>query len=297
MVFPRLSTSAFVPRGVNTLVVLTVVRHLPSIATPCSRNRPTTPRPALASSSFSFSCDHRPWLLMAPRCGIRNAGGRLGASRGLDCCSGLGQKNEGGSGTGGANAGRGLAVESSSSTSQCLVLDLLLVLTFLVGRIPWEAVPRAVDARAQQVATIASDRTDYSPGDTVTLTGGGWTPQETVTIVLHRQPLVHPDTVLTAVADANGTITNTSFAPALDDFGVTFFVTATGSQSGLQAIDHLRGQGEKDSWTGAVSTDWNTAGNWNSAERAHRQRRRHDSGRRPKRPLSRHQLDRVRHVT
>ena len=37
VVFPRLSTSAFVPRGVNTLVVLTVVRHLPSIATPYDR--------------------------------------------------------------------------------------------------------------------------------------------------------------------------------------------------------------------------------------------------------------------
>ena len=42
MVFPRLPTSAFVPVGVNTLVVLTVVRHVPSIATACSRNRSNT---------------------------------------------------------------------------------------------------------------------------------------------------------------------------------------------------------------------------------------------------------------
>ena len=66
---------------------------------------------------------------------------------------------------------------------------------------------------AQAAATITSDLPDYEPGQTVTLTGSGWTPGETVTIVLHRQPLVQPDTVLTAVADASGTITNTSFAP------------------------------------------------------------------------------------
>ena len=117
---------------------------------------------------------------------------------------------------------------------------------------------------AQRVATIASDLTEYSPGDTVTLTGGGWTPQETVTIVLHRQPLVHPDTVLTSVADASGTITNTSFAPALDDIGVTFFVTASGSAVRPAGLHHLRCQGEKITWSGAVSTDWNTAGNWDN---------------------------------
>src|SRR6187431_2994313 len=98
---------------------------------------------------------------------------------------------------------------------------VLLVLVFLLSGPLWHAEPVA-----QQVATIASDLTEYSPGDTVTLTGGGWTPQETVTIVLHREPLVHPDTVLTSVANTSGTITNTSFAPSLDDIGVTFFVTA-----------------------------------------------------------------------
>ena len=42
---------------------------------------------------------------------------------------------------------------------------------------------------------------------------------------------------------------------------MTFFVTATGSQSGAQATGSFKAK--KRTWTGAVSTDWNTAGNWN----------------------------------
>ena len=87
-------------------------------------------------------------------------------------------------------------VPTRMASRSALASPVLLVLVFLLSGPLWHAEPVA-----QQVATIASDLTEYSPGDTVTLTGGGWTPQETVTIVLHRQPLVHPDTVLTAVAD------------------------------------------------------------------------------------------------
>ncbi len=122
---------------------------------------------------------------------------------------------------------------SRSAPASLVLLVSVFLLSGPLGHA--EPVAQPIAAIAQQVATIASDLPDYSPGDTVTLTGSGWTPDETVTIVLHRDPFVHPDTVLTSVADANGTITNTSFAPALDDLGVTFFVTATGSQSGLQA--------------------------------------------------------------
>ena len=111
----------------------------------------------------------------------------------------------------------------------------LILLTGLVGHSHRAVGPLALDADAQAVATIASDLPDYPPGRTVTLTGHGWLPHETVTIVLHRDPFVHADEVLTSVADANGTITNTSFKPAQYDLGVKFFVTATGSQSGRRA--------------------------------------------------------------
>ena len=46
---------------------------------------------------------------------------------------------------------------------------------------------------------------------------------------------------------------------------MTFFVTATGSQSGLQATTTFDARAKKISWAGAVSTDWNTAANWNSS--------------------------------
>ena len=133
---------------------------------------------------------------------------------------------------------------------------VLLVSVFLLSGPLGHAEPVA-----QQVATIASDLPEYAPGDTVTLTGSGWTPQETVTIVLRRDPFLHLNTVLTSVADANGTITNTSFTPLPDDLDVTFFVTATGSLSGVQATGSFKAK--KRTWSGAVSTDWNTAGNWN----------------------------------
>ena len=152
---------------------------------------------------------------------------------------------------------------SRPAPASLLLLLSALLLAGLVGLTGLATDPFVVDVSAQAAATIASDRPDYAPGQTVTLTGSGWTPGETVTIVLHRQPLVQPDTVLTAVADANGTITNASFTLAPTDLGVTFFVTATGSQSGAQATAIFRAKGV--TWTGAISTDWNTTNNWNPA--------------------------------
>ena len=153
---------------------------------------------------------------------------------------------------------------SPPASASLLLLVSAFLLAGLVGLTRLATDPLAVDVSAQAAATIASDRPDYAPGETVTLTGSGWTPGETVTIVLHRQPLLHPDTVLTAVADAGGTITHSSFAPALDEDGVTFFVTATGSVSGLQATTTFDARAKRISWVGAVSTDWNTAANWSS---------------------------------
>src|SRR6188474_2797444 len=138
---------------------------------------------------------------------------------------------------------------SRPAPARQLLLVSVCLLAGLVGHVRLGADPLAVEASAAAFATIVSDAPDYSPGQTVTLTGGGWTPGETVTIVLHRQPLLHPDTVLTAVADGSGTITLSSFAPALDEDGVTFFVTATGSVSGLQAATIFDVRAKRISWT------------------------------------------------
>ena len=159
-----------------------------------------------------------------------------------------------------------------------LGLALVVVLTGLVGH-------------ALTVATIASDLPEYFPGETVTLTGAGWTPGETVTIVLHRDPFVQPDTVLTSVADASGTITNTSFTPAPDRPRRDLLRDGHGIAVRRAGHRHLQGQERRPG--PAPSPRTGTPPATGTRRRAHRQRGRHDSGRRPS-PLSRHQLDRVR---
>ena len=84
-------------------------------------------------------------------------------------------------------------------------------------------------------ALVKTDRDDYAPGETVTITGTGWQPGETVKLSLHMDPLRDSDTELTATADANGNITNTDFAPAEYDLRVRFVLTAIGQASGRRA--------------------------------------------------------------
>src|SRR5207253_2810702 len=90
----------------------------------------------------------------------------------------------------------------------------------------------AFSARAS-AATVATDQPDYHPGQTVTITGSGWEPGETVVMVLHEDPEIDPDLQLTSVADANGDFTNTDFIVDVFDIGVTFTLTATETSSGL----------------------------------------------------------------
>lgn len=83
-------------------------------------------------------------------------------------------------------------------------------------------------------AWIKTDATDYAPGTTVNITGGGWKPGETVTLHFQESPYfdTHPD--LTAIADSNGNISNSLFAPDSHDISIRFYLTATGSASQAQ---------------------------------------------------------------
>ena len=85
-------------------------------------------------------------------------------------------------------------------------------------------------------ATVKTDKDDYAPGQTVVITGGGWQPGETVTLLLQEDvsPAFHDDLVLTATADENGNILNTEFFPLQHDIGVRFYLTATGAGSQAQ---------------------------------------------------------------
>lgn len=84
-------------------------------------------------------------------------------------------------------------------------------------------------------ATVKTDKADYWPGETVTITGSGWQPGETVTLKISEDADTHNDFTYTAVADAQGNIINTQFAPIENDvfhhFGMRFYLTATGVAS------------------------------------------------------------------
>jgi hypothetical protein len=83
-------------------------------------------------------------------------------------------------------------------------------------------------------ATVKTDKADYTVGETVTITGAGWEPGETVALLLTEVPKTHDDRTLTATADAAGNIFNNAFVPEEHDVGVQFYLTATGAASQAQ---------------------------------------------------------------
>src|SRR5205809_281250 len=82
--------------------------------------------------------------------------------------------------------------------------------------------------------TLRSDKPDYAPGETVTLMGEGWRPNETIAINI-RESSGDPDTNLTATAGATGAFSNSEFQMNLLDRGVKFTATARGQASGWTA--------------------------------------------------------------
>ena len=91
-------------------------------------------------------------------------------------------------------------------------------------------------AEGDTYPTVNSDKTDYQPGNTVTLAGTNWQPGETVSILLHVDPQTHADVTLTAAADAGGSFTNSQYVVQRSDLGVTFTVTATGNMGSTAQI-------------------------------------------------------------
>jgi len=112
----------------------------------------------------------------------------------------------------------------------------LLILSFVAAMLIFPAVAFAETVAPDgttgaSLPTIQSDKADYPPGATVTLTGSGWQPGESVHIYVNDndgQTWSH-DTDVTA--DASGNITDQFNLP--DWFVATYKVTATGAQSGV----------------------------------------------------------------
>jgi hypothetical protein len=109
-------------------------------------------------------------------------------------------------------------------------------------------------------ALVKTDKADYAPGETVTITGSGWQANETVKLTLHMDPLRDADTELTATADGNGNFTNTDFAPGQYDVGVRFVLTAIGQASGRRAQTTFTDGNKVTFSTTAGGTDVSTFG-------------------------------------
>ena len=84
-------------------------------------------------------------------------------------------------------------------------------------------------------ASVTTDKTDYAPGQIVTITGSGFQPNEQVDIYFHEFPEEYPDVFLSATANQQGSFVTADFAPQEIDIGRIFTLTAIGQSSGFAA--------------------------------------------------------------
>ena len=84
-------------------------------------------------------------------------------------------------------------------------------------------------------ASVTTDKTDYPPGEIVTITGNGFQPNEQVQLSLHEFPEEYPDITFSALANQQGNFVATDFAPQVIDLDRTFTLTAIGQSSGRTA--------------------------------------------------------------
>src|SRR5918912_4239727 len=87
--------------------------------------------------------------------------------------------------------------------------------------------------------TIQSDQADYNPGATVTLTGSGWQPGESVHIVVNDTYGATWQHTADVTADSSGNITDSFNLP--NTFVSDYDVTATGPQSGTATTTFTNG--------------------------------------------------------
>jgi hypothetical protein len=115
-------------------------------------------------------------------------------------------------------------------TSAWRFMMLMCGVLVVASGAPWLHVDVLSTVKAASHATIASDKPDYHPGERVTLTGKGWKPGETITVVMMVQPVSHGPVKLKATADVDGKFSDESYVVQESDLGVAFTVTATGDQ-------------------------------------------------------------------
>jgi Chitobiase/beta-hexosaminidase C-terminal domain/Glucodextranase, domain B len=105
----------------------------------------------------------------------------------------------------------------------------LLFLTFALAMLAFPVIAFGQTA----TPTIQSDKDDYAPGSTVTLTGSGWQADQTVHINVNDDLGKTWSRDVDVDVDANGDITDQFQLPS--NFVAVYKVTATGNQSGQVA--------------------------------------------------------------
>src|SRR5882724_1953390 len=78
---------------------------------------------------------------------------------------------------------------------------------------------------ASSGASVTTDKTDYSAGEFVTITGAGWQPGEAVSLVLHESPTTHADIALSTLANGNGSFANAEYSLEPHDAGKKYTLT------------------------------------------------------------------------
>ena len=89
------------------------------------------------------------------------------------------------------------------------------------------------DPSEDREVTLQTDKSVYTPGELIIVTGSGWDPGETVTLQLHGGPTNRADRKVSVVADVFGNIFDNQLRQEGLEGGVTFLLTATGKSSGL----------------------------------------------------------------
>ena len=120
--------------------------------------------------------------------------------------------------------GTGNALSFPANTHRFAPNDGLLLLAGGVGH---------KSAELFGFATIKTEKDDYAPGETVTITGSGWQPGEWVALVLKESPTLDEHPLVDVRADDNGNIESTEFSPDEHDTGIRFYLSVYGEE--LQA--------------------------------------------------------------
>jgi hypothetical protein len=81
---------------------------------------------------------------------------------------------------------------------------------------------------SSSAASVTTDKTDYAPGQIVTITGTGFQSNEQVQISLHEFPEEYPDITFSTTVNPQGDFSGRGLCSSIDDLDGKFTLTAMG---------------------------------------------------------------------